>query len=465
MNMRMLVGLGLMVATGAATTASGQAMTADSHGLSLDCGFGTSGNWLQAFREAVERGEVVDPVARALPDLPPPVALAGRPAECLAREQIFAFEDTDQLLLTDFSSAQLTSLLVQAANSVLATWGDTFDFVGFWVNFEPDHLIGAAFYKLVSNDVTGIGAVGEVIGQGPTFDLHADLGLAGERLQGMIMMWNINNGLWQPGTGPAAEFTRMALGQEFEHRFALFLPPLLDGRPMQGNNGSCGRQFHWNWSTDGQGSSMEISEWTGSNPAELTGSFVTFNTDIPGSVFSYTDLYLMGYVSPAEMDAGNSELRYMNTSTCGQFYNGTITTFSSADIIAAAGPRVPDHTAAQKDFKTAWIMIHLPGLPPTNTQLDKAVAILEQHMTDWNVSTLGRGTMDNSLFADVNCNGIPDVEECLADLDGDTTVGILDFLALLDAWGDPGGPADLDGDGTVGILDFLQLLAEWGPCP
>jgi tetratricopeptide (TPR) repeat protein len=26
-------------------------------------------------------------------------------------------------------------------------------------------------------------------------------------------------------------------------------------------------------------------------------------------------------------------------------------------------------------------------------------------------------------------------------------------------------PADLDGDGTVGILDFLALLAAWGPCP
>ena len=25
-------------------------------------------------------------------------------------------------------------------------------------------------------------------------------------------------------------------------------------------------------------------------------------------------------------------------------------------------------------------------------------------------------------------------------------------------------PADLDGDGTVGIVDFLQLLASWGPC-
>ena len=26
-------------------------------------------------------------------------------------------------------------------------------------------------------------------------------------------------------------------------------------------------------------------------------------------------------------------------------------------------------------------------------------------------------------------------------------------------------PADLDGDGTVGIVDFLTLLANWGPCP
>ena len=53
------------------------------------------------------------------------------------------------------------------------------------------------------------------------------------------------------------------------------------------------------------------------------------------------------------------------------------------------------------------------------------------------------------------------------DVDGDGTVGILDFLALLGAWGPcaapcPGScPADLDDDCTVGILDFLILLANW----
>ena len=39
---------------------------------------------------------------------------------------------------------------------------------------------------------------------------------------------------------------------------------------------------------------------------------MTLNADT-GGLFSYTDLYLMGYVSRMEMDDGNSELRYMGT--------------------------------------------------------------------------------------------------------------------------------------------------------
>ncbi len=47
--------------------------------------------------------------------------------------------------------------------------------------------------------------------------------------------------------------------------------------------------------------------------------------------------------------------------------------------------------------------------------------------------------------------------------DGDGNVGILDFLAPLADWGNPGA-CDFDGGG-VGIVDFLALLANWGPCP
>ena len=56
---------------------------------------------------------------------------------------------------------------------------------------------------------------------------------------------------------------------------------------------------------------------------------------------------------------------------------------------------------------------------------------------------------------------------CPGDVDCDGEVGILDFFALLAAWGPQPGPhpADFDGDGQVGILDFFTMLANWGVCP
>jgi len=53
--------------------------------------------------------------------------------------------------------------------------------------------------------------------------------------------------------------------------------------------------------------------------------------------------------------------------------------------------------------------------------------------------------------------------DCGGGASTDGTVGIVDFLALLAQWGDPGS-CDFDGDG-VDIDDFLALLNNWGPCP
>jgi hypothetical protein len=59
---------------------------------------------------------------------------------------------------------------------------------------------------------------------------------------------------------------------------------------------------------------------------------------------------------------------------------------------------------------------------------------------------------------------------CAGDLDDDGSVGVVDFLALLGAWGpcpDPCPPAcaaDLDADCQVGVIDFLALLGAWGAC-
>ena len=402
LTLSLALGSCLAVSLNAAAQSSQEAGAAPA----LDCGYLSPTAVLDAVRGGAQRGEYADPALRQIPSIQAGAAAASGSIPCLTNADVFAFEDTNGLLLTNFSTGALLNLMTQAANALMATHGDNYDFVGYWVNFTPHHLIGAAFYAGIRNDVTGIG-------QAP-FDSAAALGLGGNNIEGYVMMWDINNNLWQPGVGANADFTRLALGQEFEHRFGMFLPPLLDGRVLQGDNASCGRQAHWSWRVDGQGSSMEISEWIGASPAQLQGSFVTFNTDIPGSVFSYSDLYLMGYVSPAEMDAGNSELRFMNNSTCGPTHGGVITSFDSSDIIAAAGPRVPDSTTAQLHFRTGWIMIHQPGDVPDAGELGKAVAIMQQHQLDWSHSTLGRGTMDNSLFTDCNCNGVPDAMDISA---------------------------------------------------
>jgi hypothetical protein len=61
--------------------------------------------------------------------------------------------------------------------------------------------------------------------------------------------------------------------------------------------------------------------------------------------------------------------------------------------------------------------------------------------------------------------GVPFGPVKLGDIDADGSVGVLDFLELLAAWGPcPSDccPADLDLDDAVAVGDFLVLLANWG---
>ena len=78
----------------------------------------------------------------------------------------------------------------------------------------------------------------------------------------------------------------------------------------------------------------------------------------------------------------------------------------------------------------------------------------------------GGSTGPNSPTNFAGETGSVDACPCPWDLDAGGSVGILDLLTLLAAWGpNPEDPADFDGDGDVGILDLLTLLANWGPCP
>lgn len=426
----------------------------------LDCGYQSPEMVQAAIRAAVEAGEIADPLAQPLPQVAGRTVfgghLRGGGVPTVTTADITPFEDSASLLLTNFSDGELLGLMAQATNDVIAAEGDNFDFVGFFVNFIPDHQIGAAFYAGLENDVSGIG-----LGIGND---RPAAGVVGDNVQGWVMMWRPSS--WGPD-----DTTMLVMGQEFEHRWGLFLDPLLDGRSLQGDNAGCGRSSHWSWKVDGQGSGMEIREWIGSSPAVLGGScsggfpFICNNTDIGdspsglGAVFSYTDLYLMGYVSPAEMDAGNSELRYMDNSDCNSDYNGTISTFTSADIVASNGARTPNAASAQHDFRTAWVMIHLPGAPPTAGEQANVVNILNRWSEDWSWSTLALGTMDNTLQAPVPCPGHD------GDTNGDTLTDGQDIPSFVDGIvSGSAAPAvvcsgDFDNSGSLGLGDVPGMVS------
>ena len=361
----------------------------------------TPADWMNEIDASVAAGKILDPSKRARSRVQPlrGPSLGAAP---LSNNVIFPFEDTNSVLIGAASPGELFALMADAANAVVAAHGDDFDFVGYWMNFDPSFQLGAAFYLPIQNDVLGIGDPS--LAGTPIFNQGSALGLASQKIQGFVMMHNINSGFWAAGNGPKAAFTRLVLAQEFGHRFGMFLPNLLDGRGLQGDDAGCGRSAHWNFRVDGQGSGMEIGEWVGANPAAfLSGSFgISFNTDSSRSVFSFPDLYLMGYVSDLEMDANMSEFRYMDDDSVscatGASYNGPISSISSGDIIASAGLRVPDVNSAQKEFRCAWVMIHQPGSPPTRDQVIRATGIANQQQNDWHDGTLGRGTIDNSLF-------------------------------------------------------------------
>ena len=65
----------------------------------------------------------------------------------------------------------------------------------------------------------------------------------------------------------------------------------------------------------------------------------------------------------------------------------------------------------------------------------------------------GSPTVRNCTF----CDNTPEHINGQADLSGQIHMSTFCPIAVC--------PGDIDGDGTVGIVDFLELLADWGTCP
>jgi hypothetical protein len=159
----------------------------------------------------------------------------------------------------------------------------------------------------------------------------------------------------------------------------------------------------------------------------------------------------------------------------------TITTVSAASIDTDVFQNVVIVPTAvpPSGFFIGYAVTHVAGTWPLS--LDEGQSSLGRAWVagdttgNWDPATMGGDVavveLDTIGLPGVwllRATGIPAVPPCPCDCDDppDGVVSVLDFLALVAQWGDP-GPCDCEDppDGAVDVGDFLALLGAWGDCP
>ncbi len=135
---------------------------------------------------------------------------------------------------------------------------------------------------------------------------------------------------------------------------------------------------------------------------------------------------------------------------------------TDVDVDIPGCTRVTDIMRNNGNPPNVTFTIDSGGIPDNMLQGVHDVGVIDLNGDCWLDLVIGRCSGTQIWINQATTSACP----CPADLDGSGSVGILDLLMLLAAWGtNPGGPPDFDGDGSVGILDLLELLANWGDCP
>jgi hypothetical protein len=238
--------------------------------------------------------------------------------------------------------------------------------------------------------------------------------------------------------------------------------------------------------------SQFLATWRNQSASDLRGRIINADGSLPGSEFPISSVFpTSGLAASVAFDPVNDRyLVVFGTFSGGPVLGQFVTPSGSLDgppltLVVSVNTLNPfvAYDGVNGVFLLAWrdggsISGHL--LSDQGAMLGSSVAIVSD-------TAVGgpRIAADSSaggfIVAWTDSRNVPDGHKdtfaqlvgvgidwpCPGDADCDGEVGVLDFLALLAAWGPQAGPhpADFDGDGEVGVIDFLAQLANWGACP
>ena len=234
-------------------------------------------------------------------------------------------------------------------------FNDEFDFLIFFANVDQGGLepgsINGAFYRDVKNDVQGIGL--------PLYSSNSSFGSTG-KLQGVV---------FHPYDD--ASIFRGLLLHELMHRWGNFVVPITSypGGP------------HWGFSSSGGYlDCLDISNMIdhGAGKFSAPNPFYFRSSE----QYSPIELYLAGFIPPEDVpdfqiaEDGKwllDEQGYPVKDDNGyrMFTASGFKTVTMEDIIAEHGPRIPDHSQAQKDFRAAVILLVSEDYPATRERLER----------------------------------------------------------------------------------------------
>lgn len=254
--------------------------------------------------------------------------------------------------------------IVRATKVFLETQPDDYDYIAFFNNINVRAGSTALAYEItVRNQVTGHGD--------DETDFSEIFGSSG-RLQSVLNMGPLQMYPANPtdlvSLAGSMEYSSLGLlAHEAGHRFLAF--PRLREPGGTDSLKLLGRSLaHWSFNFNSHASFLEGSD------VRSTGKVDDFITGPPSLRYSELDKYLMGLIGREQVGGDPPDrhaLYYVDATTTGARaprrdvqLTGPARNFSIFDIIAANGPRIPDHTVSQKRFRMAFVLITQNGTAP-----------------------------------------------------------------------------------------------------
>jgi hypothetical protein len=200
------------------------------------------------------------------------------------------------------------------------------------------------------------------------------------------------------GEIPPYDYAMSQIGHEMGHRWSAFVSAKVNGETIQLGPTHWAKGLHapvaFPYQRPVEASAMGGGVWQDN----YDGTFTQLDDDyyVPATGSSYLDLYLMGFISAAEVP---DFFILRNLVPAGRDANGhpiykaDRTKITIQDVIAAEGPRLPGVDKSQKNFNTGMVVVVEHGKIPSPELIERTNGIRERWMDYWTTTTGHRSTM------------------------------------------------------------------------